>query len=119
MLGEVVLAEEVRAARQNAVGHLLLGLVGFAVAAWAWDDPWRVLSILPGLRGVTVFLAAASGLYELAVGVQHWQKASHLAEVPGAAPGAGRSEPVPCRRCARPLLPGAADCVVCGEPVRG
>jgi hypothetical protein len=28
-----------------------------------------------------------------------------------------QAAPGPCRRCARPLLPGAADCAVCGEPV--
>jgi hypothetical protein len=114
MMGELVLAEEVRAARQKALTHLLLGFVGGALAAWAWADPWGVLRILPGLGGIVAFLAAASALYELGVGVQYYQKASRLAEIPGGPPGA--AGPSPCRRCARPLLPGMADCAVCGEP---
>lgn len=113
--GDVVLAEEVRQARQAAVGHLLLGLVGGAVAAWTWQDPWQVLSWFPGLRGIVAFLAVAAALYELASGIQHWQKANRLAEVP-----AGREASVEpaagCRRCGRPLLPGRQDCAVCGEP---
>ena len=118
MMGELVLAEEVRAARQQALTHLLLGFVGGAVAAWAWTDPWGVLGILPGLRGVVTFLAAASCLYELGVGIQYYQKATHLAGVPGAAPGPTLAGPLPCRRCARPLIPGAPECAVCGEPAR-
>lgn len=115
--GEVVLAEEVRAARHQAFKHLLLGVVGGAVAGWVWMDPWRVLSILPGLRGIVTFLAVAAALYELVVGAQFWQKASRLEEAPRMpSPDLDRGLDR-CRRCVRPLLPGAGSCAVCGEPV--
>lgn len=114
--GEVVLAEEVRQARQQAVKHLLLGVVGGAVAAWVWQDPWQLFWLIPGLRGIVTFLAVAAALYELAAGIQFWQKASRLEEAPARSPGQ-EDRLDRCRRCARPLLPGAGSCAICGEPV--
>jgi hypothetical protein len=119
MMGRLVMAEEVRAARQQALTHVLLAFVGGAFAGWCWTDPWGVLGFLPGLRGIVTFLAAAACLYELVVGAQYYQKASHLADVPaGASPGPGVEGPWPCRRCGRPRIPGEADCGICGEPAR-
>ena len=100
--------------RAVAVKHVLLGVVGLALAAWLWsDESWAVRGYLFGLDGLFVLLLSVAGLYELAMGILHYQSATRIDEAPTA-----YSLPTACRRCSRPLVRGSPDCPVCGEPVR-